>query len=159
MILVEHSFITRLAAEEALLRADDLLGAFEFVREPSSEPNVIEFRRGRRKAAKARKVSELPQRLRLEYDRGRVALAASLEEYRKAGPLHRELLLTLAESLELAIGQERPLEEARARCYEIHEQIDARACRRRWRDHMMIAALLLFIVVVLGIAFATAALD
>src|SRR6266550_777518 len=83
-MLVEHAFITTLEASDALQLASRFLNArgFEAVAQNAFALgpggwNVLEMTRGKRKAQRAKSVVDLPQQVRLEWDRGRVTVAAS----------------------------------------------------------------------------------
>jgi hypothetical protein len=91
-MVVEHAFITTLEAPDALRAASQFLAArgFEaanqgaFALGPDGW-NSLEMTRGKKSANRAKSVVELPQRIRVEWDRGRVSVAASatsLEESR-----------------------------------------------------------------------------
>lgn len=151
-MLVEHSFVTTLDAQAALAAADALLWALGFQREASSGDTVLEYRRGLAKAARAKKVSDLPQRVRLEYDRGRITLGASIEVFRKSTPLHRDVLLALAEAVECVVARGSTPEEARARWDGVHAHIEERAAARRRRDRIIlviVCVVLAFLVTVI----------
>jgi hypothetical protein len=158
-VLVEHSFVTILEADEALGAARTLLGQLGFHAEQSADPNVRDFRRGLSKAARARRISELPQRVHLEYDRGRVTLAASIEVVRKDHALHRALLLALAESVELVVGRGDSIDQAGGRWDEVHREIEKHAAARRRRGRILIAVLTLVIVILLVLAIWLATFD
>ena len=104
------------------------------------------MRRGVAKASKAKKISDLPQEIRLEFDRGRVNLAASLEEFRKSGELHRDLLLALALMLERAVGNGMALEQAGCDWEDVHTRIEASARKANRRKVIIATILILFIV-------------
>lgn len=100
-MIVEHSFVSTRPGVELLTQARALLGTLGFIPEPSSDPGEVAAKRGCRVARRASDVTRLPQRARVVYDRGLVAIAASIEP--KGGrerPQHRELLLSLALAIE-----------------------------------------------------------
>ena len=150
-MLAEHSFITTAEAEPALRAADELLCALGFVREPGPAERVYEYRRGLARAARAKKVSDLPQRVRLEYDRGRVTLAAAVEEQRKGGDLHRARLLALADVVEAVVGRGRSLPEARLPWDAVDERIEAQAAAQRRRVRVLIVVLLVIVFGLIGL--------
>ena len=150
-MLVEHAFITTDTPDAALLGASTLLTRMGFVCEPCSEPNCVAFLRGRNKPQQAKKLSELPQHVRVAFDRGRVSVAASITEYRKAERLHRELLLTLAAALEANIGRAMAAETALADWNLVHEHIEAQARARRRTKRIVVGVLLAIIVGVIGL--------
>ncbi len=149
-MLVEHSFITTSAPDAALSTAGALLLAMGFTPEPCGEPDCIAVRRGRTQPQRAKKVSDLPQHVRVAYDRGRVNVAASITEYRKADRLHRELLLALAQALEARVGHAATPEVALGDWYLVHANIEERARERRRTRRIVAGILLTIVVVVIG---------
>src|SRR6188474_2921057 len=91
-MIVEHVFITTMEAPDALRLASQFLSSrgFEAVHQEAFQLgapdtwNVLEMRRGKKTPAKAKSHLELPQQVRLEYDRGRIALAASAQSLQEA---------------------------------------------------------------------------
>ena len=79
-MVIEHTFISTLPAEEIMQRAKAYLAARGFARLPSDgKTHVLEMERGARRAAKATSIADLPQRVRVDYDRGRVSVAGLIE--------------------------------------------------------------------------------
>jgi len=83
-MVVEHIFITTLEANDALQLASQFLGSRGFEASPqaafalgSEGWSVLEMTRGKKNAARAKSVVEFPQQIRLEWDRGRITVAAS----------------------------------------------------------------------------------
>src|SRR4051794_16092301 len=84
-MVVEHIFITTLEAPDALRLASQFLNARGYIASAQSAFaigggggwNVLEMTRGKKSAAKAKSVIEFPQTIRIEWDRGRVTVAAS----------------------------------------------------------------------------------
>src|SRR3712207_6576985 len=88
-MVVEHVFVTTLEAPDALTRASEFLAAGGFVvQEQKAFPlggwNAVEVTRGKSNAARAKSVEELPQRVRVEWDRGRVTVAAYIQAFGRA---------------------------------------------------------------------------
>src|SRR5262249_14921959 len=84
-MIVEHTFVTTLDAPDALRRASRLLEDHGFkAEEPSafepssSGPRDLKLQRGQRKPARARSIVQLPQEIRLQWDRGRITVAMSI---------------------------------------------------------------------------------
>ncbi len=149
-MVLEHAFITTADAPEVIEDAASFLEDLGFLVVVISETS-LQARRGREKASKAKKVSELPQIVRIDFDRGRVSVGASIEEQRKAGDLHRMLLQVTARSLESLLARGMTPPEARLQWNAVDEQIekDAAAMRRRSRILLFVLLLILLIPVAL----------
>lgn len=98
-VIVEHSFVLTgddiaiaSTAEAALERE-----GFQIERNPDGQ---IVATRGRKKARAHYRIDQLPQRLRLTVDRGRVCLALALESPGKPTRLHDRMLRSLPARLE-----------------------------------------------------------
>lgn len=91
-MVVEHVFITTLEAPEALQTASQFLARRGFSARPQEgfamgaggAWNVLEMVRGTHNPRKAKSVLHYPQTIRLEWDRGRVTVAASSTSYQEA---------------------------------------------------------------------------
>ena len=91
-MVVEHVFITTLDAPDALRAASHFLAQRGFVAQAQGAFaigggdawNVLEMSRGKKNPRKAKSVVEYPQTIRLEWDRGRVTVAASSTSYRES---------------------------------------------------------------------------
>lgn len=134
------------------------------------------MKREKEKAAKAKSVSELPQRVLLNYDRGRVTMAASIvanhawgsstafsvsvngaDESRKKMVLHQQLLLAIATGLEMAVAKGHSYEVAAAQWHDAERQI-AEAARKRQRRQMVIIGIVVAVLVaVVGLVIIAAA--
>jgi hypothetical protein len=90
-MLMEDMFITTLDGPACLAMARAFWQEFGFVMEDESAHHV-QLRRGKAQPHHARTVGELPLTIRLEYDRGRVTLAALLAKHGKVR-LRPEVLL------------------------------------------------------------------
>ena len=144
-MLVEHTFVTTKEAPEALSAARDLLvmGGFWVTAETE---NFLEVKRGREKVSQAKGLLQLPQQVRVEFDRGRVSVAVLIQHDVKASSKCRELLLAIAEGLEKLLARGLPVEEVRRPLHELEAEIAADFSRRRKRT-------LIFAIVVLVIVF------
>jgi hypothetical protein len=90
-MIVEHVFITTYEAPDTLRVASQFLAArgFEAVAQAAfamgpATWNALEMTRGRKNAARAKSVLEFPQQVRIEWDRGRVTVAASARSPQEA---------------------------------------------------------------------------
>lgn len=91
-MVIEHTFITTLEAEHALGTVAQFLVDRGFAVQPQTAfapigvgggmigqaPRVLELTRGKTNPARAKGIDDLPQRVRVEWDRGRVSIAASV---------------------------------------------------------------------------------
>ena len=172
-MVIEHTFVTTLDAAETTQRARELLTSRGFRPRSSTggaetgSGSHLEFYRGTTAAKSAKSVSELPQVVRMDLDRGRVTVAISIEASATwggasgwGGPserpqkmtLHTRLLTAIANALEavLARGLEAP--EATAEWDKVERDVTiaaedvARAGRRR-----LIALLVVLGLIIVGI--------
>ena len=152
-MVIEHVFVTTLEAPDALRLASEFLTAGGFAVQGQGAFqlggwNSIELARGRANAARAKSVEELPQRIKIEWDRGRVTVAAYIQGFARASfnigsglelpanskkvRLHAQLMTAIAQGLELLLAHRRPPDEAygpwQRASYSIAE--DARVRRR-----------------------------
>jgi hypothetical protein len=121
-MIVEHTFITTRPAQDALNAAETLLASLHFA--PSGDQSALarEWRRGGTTARRARGLSDLPQRIRLEFDRGRVSVAGSVELRRKQQRSPRDAMVAITVALERLLADNQPPDTAAA---------DARASQAR----------------------------
>lgn len=167
-MVVEHSFVTTLEAEPALATAAELLQLRGFTRAalvqgaPGSAP--FEMRRGKKAASSARSVSQLPQTVRLYWDRGRVTIALSIEansvwggqsswgatvEKPEKMQMHADLLSGIAVALEQVLAHAQPHQVATAQWDRAETEIAAAAKRRNRNVFIMVGV---FLVIVTALA-------
>ena len=175
-MVVEHTFVTTMGQEDALRSAAEFLHGAGFYAPPEGAFALgpagwqrLRMRRGMEKLTQAKRASDLPQEVRLEYDRGRVNLALSvmvppqarkwglsgivwaddLGPSNKESPLLGAMLITLARSLELLLvyGQgERAMNEWQQMSYQADQGSAAHFARSRvW---MVVA--IIFVVFAVG---------
>lgn len=176
-MVVEHSFVTTLPESAAFERACSFLQARGFtpIQSPVVSPSTapLEFRRGKTNPARARSVSELPQTVRVEFDRGRVSIAASITPSAHWGgssftqnelttkqaditnpkrmKLHTDMLMGVVLGLEALIGRG-VSEESAAQLWLVAErQIALAAHRRKRRNAIVLAGLVVFISAIIGL--------
>jgi hypothetical protein len=151
-LIIEHSFVTTRDSRDALRAAGDFMSDLGFDPCTSEKPDSAEWSRGKPTARKARRLSELPQRVRLEFDRGRVALACSVEFKGKPKKNIRELMIAHAVALEDLLAGLKPPEEARAAPVALWTRLKR---AERLAHRISVAVLILFI---LGVAAGLVAL-
>jgi hypothetical protein len=104
-MLAEHAFVSRLEADDVRRQCTGLLEALGFACDVPSDA-LLHGQRGGVAVGRARSPAEWPLHVRVQYDRGKGAVAASIEEGRtkKPGPAGERLLLELLRLLEAASG-------------------------------------------------------
>jgi hypothetical protein len=184
-LIIEHVFITTLEGAEAMRLAAELLGrggfaalpaaGFAPVSAPGSPGSVgsadrsIDMSRGR-PAGKAKSVGELPQRVRVDFDRGRVTVAASIEYYepgsftigsRREPPPHSpkvrphiELMHAIIGGLEAALSRGMTIDDAVRPWAELEARLREDGRRRRLRRNIILwsvfGSIVLLIVLVIS---------
>lgn len=153
-MVVEHTFVTTLERDDALAHAHALLERLGFLRGGAGE-----WTRGADKPAAFLPPAAQPQALRLDYDRGRVTLAASLLDAGQPTPAGRELLLALASALEQVLCQGAAPARFVDGILSVERQGRAEAEARRRRRNRILGLVLVgpFILALLIIAIASAA--
>ncbi len=144
-MLVEHSYVTTVPAEKILTETAEALQSLGYRVPVRSQDTRLEAERGLAKCHKAKRFSDLPQRVSVEYDRGRVMLVAQVEIYRKRHKLHEQMLLALARMVESVAGDEEARQAARRQWEEVNAAIETLArsrCLRSW----IVAAILVSLI-------------
>jgi hypothetical protein len=153
-------------------------GGFVVQRDPAfsvgTPSTKLEVTRGVANAAKAKTIDQLPQRLALEWDRGRVTVAASIEWFapgafrsgsRREPPPHSpkvrphiELMNGLMVALEALLARRVPFEEARGQWAAIEARVreESRrlARRRNLTTGLVVGGIVLLFVLIIVIAIA-----
>jgi hypothetical protein len=158
-VVIEHTFVTTMDSPQAIRAAMSFLGerGFTSAQNPAfpvaptpSQMDTLHMRRGRANPNRAKSVAELPQTLRLDFDRGRVTVAASITPSHAWGGsrwtsvgaageradrmvMHQKLLTSIVIGLELLLAQrEHPVTASREwQLAEAHIVDEARRRRRR----------------------------
>ena len=171
-MVIEHTFVTTMEAEEALRTASEFLrrhGGFEPEADRAFQLgrpgwNVIELKRGKKSASRAKLVSELAQQIRMEWDRGRVTLAASIAPRTGAfygtdtSPRHvrnrlaAELMTAIARSLELLLAYRMPPEQAARPWDQAQAQVDEQRRREKRRNVIAWTVVVLILVGLLALS-------
>ena len=167
-MLVEHTFVTTMDAAEALAAVSDLLRARGFAPDdppgraaagagpvpPSASPNMLELRRGKKNPARAKSALELPQHVRVEWDRGRVVVAASTlprtwagRQYPPGGwrtvpaskvqPDQAAMLTAVAEAIELRLAYREPPERCLVRLDQVEAEVRVTSAARRRKNQIV----------------------
>ena len=187
-MVVEHIFVTTLESPEALSAASAFLqaGGFAAVSESAFRLDggwtTLEMQRGK-KRGRPKSVADCPQQVRLEWDRGRVTVAASITPSLTGGGSFRltgfgygygalggvgisptskrakpynELMIAIAQGLDDLLARRVPLDEARRAWIEQEAQIQAAARKARIRSWIMLGIVLLVIfgAIALGVILA-----
>jgi hypothetical protein len=163
-------------SQEALMSASNLLqaGGFQVVNNNAFQVGGwtdLELSRGRKTAARAKDATQCPQQLRLEFDRGRVNVAASITPNTRRGrsfmwggvigllayslsnvskneQVHAGLMVVITQSIERLLAFRQPPEEARREWAEVETQIVA-AARKARRRSLIVALVIIFLFVAL----------
>jgi hypothetical protein len=144
-MIVEHTFVSTLEVAACEQRTRDLLQACGF-REEAATSGGLEFRRGAKSPNKARRPDDVPQSVRVEFDRGRVVFAASLTPLRRPLPEQKDVLLLIANTLESFLTQNLELAEVLRPWIALSDRIANQQRRRKRIQHTFVAALLLLLV-------------
>lgn len=99
-MIVEHSFVTILEPARAFDRIEGFLGAYGFTRLGQPTPMIRDYSRGKKNTNAAVYLKDIPQKIRVEFDRGRISFAASIDFRRKEDPLLRDFMVSLAIGLD-----------------------------------------------------------
>jgi hypothetical protein len=173
-MVVEHTFVTTMQPNEALGAASSLLASRGFV--PTGDRafaldggwNHIELTRGRKNPARSKSILDFTQQVRIEFDRGRIAMAASLTAWTrgtreqipgelttrspsKPHPLQQELLLSLVAAIELLLVNRVPPEQCLARLNHIEAAIQEDARRLRRRNWIILGSVVLGFVALIAL--------
>ena len=177
-MVIEHTFITTMEAADALRAASEFLTArgFSVNRESAfavgggggGQWDTLEVTRGVKSAARAKSVAELPQRVRLEFDRGRVTIAAAIEYFQRGSftvgsqkeppahspkvRLHVDLLSSLVEGLEQALARRVPPLQAGAAFDAVQRRIETDAAHRRRKRRTTLVILIAIFVILFVVA-------
>jgi len=156
-MVVEHSFITRMGPDETMRTALDYLREHGFANaEPvgfrlAGDPwTSLKVHRGGKVTARTA-VADLPQVVHLEWDRGRVNVAASIEVPKKELRDHSQLLISITLALEELLAAEMPSVEAGREFRQVEIEL-ARAREQQRRRHRNRSIIMVsFVVLALAI--------
>jgi hypothetical protein len=131
------------------------------------------MRRGRDNPSRARNVAELPQSIRLDFDRGRIGLAVSITPSAAWGgrsllaseveirandkaslkrlQLHTDMLMGIASGLEQVLVHRAPAEAAAQQWIAAEERIAVATRRRKRRNIIVFSSLMLFLAGIIAL--------
>jgi hypothetical protein len=154
-VIIEHTFVTVRPETEAFAAAGNLMTLFKFAPRPDPAPSAREWSRGKRDARQAYGMTNLPQRLRIHFDRGRVSVAGAVELRHKNQLEARDTIVAMTVALEMLLAQGASPEAASADVLAKQAWI-ARVDRRR---RIMLACLItLPFLLIIGAIIAASAL-
>lgn len=150
-MLAENVFVTTLEAPEAFAAAGSLLELSGFSHAGTADESRAQWSRGPAKPG-YRSLKKLPMRLRMDFDRGRVTLALSIDEPRRPEKLVGAYGLAVLNALQAHVTGRSTLADAGGPI----EEADDAVRRRYFRQNLVIWTILgVFIgLIVLGIAAA-----
>jgi hypothetical protein len=148
-VIVEHSFVTTLdyPSARAALRRILVSRGWTISLE---DQGAFEAVSGAKNPTATRDLHRLPQHLRVEYDRGKVTVGASIIAHRKETPEHSQYLLVVVRALECSVAG-----GSTNCCAEWDLLIDsfqARADRDRRRSRITVLILVCFLGLVVAAA-------
>jgi hypothetical protein len=180
-VVIEHSFVTTLPSTQALTAASEMLTKAGFVAEVQegfrlgeTDWTVLQMKRGKKSVARAKDPTQCPQRIRLDWDRGRVTVAASIQpkvrqrtfyfggvigyaiaasatsrRKGKDSKDYSDLMIFIANSLEDLLWRQSSPEIAEQGWMSFEEELRAKAKKARRRSLIMVGILfgVLFIAI------------
>ena len=181
-MLIEHTFVTTLPSETALALSSDLLGLGGFTAESNAGFDLaggggwtaLQMRRGKKSANRAKNVADAPQRVSLQWDRGRVSFAGVIDppanrntvlafgliglllaaQSRRGGKRDRpyaDLMLSIAQSVEDVATGKLELEPAADKWLKLEQGFREKAAKARRRSYIylgiFLAVVIAFIVI------------
>lgn len=179
-MVIEHEFVTTFSTQDVINMAWQFLSARGFVADTGQEPvqvtgperAAMEMRRGRKSVGRACGTIELPQRIRIEFDRGRVSVAASITGQTRSftvatprdpapgsakGRALTELLMALVHALEAELTHGDLHGQATAALDALETQLQQQAQKRRRRGRTFLVIAILFVACASGLLIAGAA--
>ncbi len=164
-MVVEHTFVTTLPPTQAMHAASEFLAARGFTSDagprafavgdgPAAVWDQLQVHRGRPPLAarNARHLLQLPQQVRLEWDRGRVTVAASIaDRFKKADRV--ALLTGIANGLDRLLAQGQPGEVAGAEWAAVEQRVNAGRRRLNVILATVLSVLLLVALAAVAVSF------
>lgn len=113
----------------------------------------VEFAKGKKNARKSMFAMEQdPQRVFVEFDRGKISIAAAVEPYRKAEKMHEAMMVLIATRTELAVRGEEGANEHEWQ--ELMTRVKKRNFRKKIPQWIMLVFLGLFFAGVVAVIVA-----
>lgn len=177
-MVIEHTFVTTLDAEQTMRTAMQFLALRGFTRPDQAafpvdqQWTTLEMRRGKKSAARARSIAQLPQTAHVQWDRGRVTVVLSIEPSYKWGgsgaqlgmyigaatdnprkmKVHMRMLNAIALGLEQVLTQNAVLDAAAQQWAAADQEAERLASRRFWRIVIILVAVLGLLALVIVLA-------
>lgn len=162
-MIAEHTFVTTLPAPDAFAGADRYLTLLGFAADqpahtdgpdtaaaPAASPT---WSRGPRKPTYSPLFRKLQMSTRIDFDRGRITAALSIQHPRKVHPFARPFALDLLAGLERALTSAIPIEEASRPALQDADRARRRDFRRRVIIGLVVIPLfILSLILVIGAA-------
>jgi hypothetical protein len=175
-VVIEHTFVTTLPSRQALGAASEMLARGGFVAEVQegfrvgeTEWTSLQMKRGKKNTARAKDPTECPQRIRLDWDRGRVTFAGSIEakstrrtfyyggvigmaiaaannKQGKNTKDYSDLMILIATALEELLARRTPPEVAQQGWFAFQDDLKLKAKKTRQRSWIMVGILLAVVV-------------
>jgi hypothetical protein len=175
-MVIEHTFVTTMPSKQALGTASEMLARGGFVAElqegfrvGETEWTSLQMKRGRKNTARAKDPTECPQRIRLDWDRGRVTFAGSIEakstrrtfywggvvgmaiaaannKQGKSTKDYTDMMILIATALEELLARRSPPEVALQGWIAFQDELKLKAKKARRRSWIMVGILLAVIV-------------
>lgn len=199
-MVIEHSFVTTLEAPQALALAAEFLAGRGFVNAegsafavqpvavapgqpmpvvplssgpatPAGGWNSLEMKRGVKNPARAKSVAELPQVIRLEFDRGRINVAASIpawarsfwtagsRELKATHPKVKgnvDLMMAIIWGLEQVVVHQHPPHVAASNWLQVESHLIAEGQKKRRRSTVWLVLAIIFVVVAVTLVIVAA---
>jgi hypothetical protein len=176
-MVIDHQFISTLDAGEVFGFAEAYLSTRGFRRSGTESERWIEFRRGVTASGKAKSITELPQRVRIEFDRGRVSVAAQIEasgrwggagsfqisstggnENRKKMVVHEKMLMGMVTGLQALLAHDGIADYTYAAWDAAETEASELVTRHQRRQKKLIVIAVLLIAATVAMPFIFAAL-
>ena len=175
-MVVEHQFVTVLDGPIALAAGQAFFEDLGFTGE-SADEKAVQLRRGRKEAPNALSLSIgnrdrgfwgnykamdfrlLPQKARIEFDRGRVTVAVSLIQYGKPTPQQERLLMAAANGVEMVLVRHAEIAVARASWDQIDGEVEAAIRKRKRRSRIILLVVLIFLALMIGLVVIAAVMS
>jgi hypothetical protein len=155
-VVVEHNFVTTLPRDQALGRASAFLSRGGFAAQTQTAFALdqtawtsIEVKRGKPIPSMSLAIPDLPQKISLEWDRGRVSVAASISDQHSAKK-RAAMMLSIVQGLENLLAKGHSEDQAIGEWYRIDTELRRSG---RWYKFRRVGMRIFIFVVVFGLTF------